>query len=152
MNTLKKILSPLLVVALLAIGAGQLLEHKHEVLPKASAQNVSTESYAGHNESTKCCSVAVGATTAVIFTAVSGKALIVKAIPSVTLSAAGILSFQDGSGGATLFQMYLAANTPSSPISEASLRGGFKTTAGNALYAVCNAAGTCTISAVVQQQ
>jgi len=81
----------------------------------------------------------------VVMTAVSGTQLVVKGM-LVTSNTATTLQFYDGSGTDTpLYKLYLAANTPQQ-ITESVLGAGFKTSSGNALYAVAGAGESATVT------
>lgn len=95
-------------------------------------------------EQVSTVSTSISSTTAVV-AAVSGKRLCVKSM-ILRSSSAGVVVFQDGSGGTTLANIYLAQDS-TLVIDEHVLGEGFKTTSGNGLYAVLSGA---TLTAVVR--
>lgn len=95
-------------------------------------------------ESVSTISASISSSAAVA-AAVSGKRLCVRSM-ILRSSAAGVVEFQDGEGGTTLANIYLAQDT-TLVIDEHVLGEGFKTTAGNGLYAELSGA---TLTAVVR--
>jgi hypothetical protein len=116
---MKKILAPLfaaLLVVLALLSAST---------PRAFAETRRDEVITSSTD-------AVGSIASII-TAVSGKKIVVKSM-ILASSSAGVLSFRDGASGNWLASVYLAANTTYT-FDDKVLGDGFKTTAGNALYA-----------------
>lgn len=95
------------------------------------------DTWSGHNEAVATFSGSINTTTAVI-AAVSGKKINVRAI-TMRSSSAGVVVFQDGSGGTTIGNFYLEADVPYT-IYENALGPGMKTSTGNGLYAVLSGA------------
>lgn len=77
--------------------------------------------------------------TAAVVPAVSGKRIVVRSCVLAS-SGAGVVVFQDGSGGSTLANIYLAANTNLVLDEQFFGAGGITTTRGNGLYAVLSGA------------
>lgn len=102
------------------------------------------DTWSGHDERVATFSGSINTSTAVV-AAVTGKRINVRAI-TFRSSGAGVVAFQDGSGGTTIGNFYLAANTPVT-IYENQFGPGLKTTSGNGLYATLAGA---TLTAVVR--
>jgi hypothetical protein len=146
---MKKIFS--LVIAVAALAA-VVIPVSRFVAPSEVYAQSGSDTAAGKNEKILTASTSVNTTTQLFAAqkmgsqsgAASAK-IVVKSI-LVNASVATILTFQDGSGGTTLYNMYCPANTPQQ-IPEHLLGQGFATSVGNGLYAVSSAgASTVTIS------
>jgi hypothetical protein len=126
-----------------AVALGVLLAPTHP----ADAQSVgigTSDTWSGHDDRTATCSKSISSTASVV-AAVTGRRINVRAI-TMSSSGAGVVVFQDGSGGTTIGNFYLAANTPVT-IYENAFGAGMKTTSGNGLFAVLSGA---TLTAVVR--
>lgn len=144
MQTLRKLLAPVLLVAIVAAGLGVAASSGGA---KAHAQ----DTWSGHNEDVTTSTIPVTASaTAAIITAVTSKRLVVKALV-LHSSAAGLFSFHDGSSGTNLGSFYLEANKPF-VVPESNLGVGMKTTSGTALHASGTASANLTITGRIQKQ
>lgn len=128
MNTIKKFLTPLvLLIALLAIGGGAVLAQSRDAFGRLLG-------YHDHRESVRTFAGPLSANTAQVFTGVEGKRLVVKSL-CLSSSAAGVVTFQDGSGGPAIAHLGLEANKPLE-VPDDVLGFGIRATAGNGIYAV----------------
>lgn len=110
----------------------------------AQAGNGSGDTWSGHDERVATISALCSNSTALV-SAITNKKVNIRAI-TISSDTAGVIAFQDGSGGTTIAQVYVAANTPIT-IYEGAFGPGVKTTKGNGLYLQLSSA---TITAFVR--
>jgi hypothetical protein len=115
----------------------------------ASPVNAQTiDTWSGHDDRIVTVDAVTITTTTQLLAATTGKKVIVKSI-DFNSSIAGAVKLQDGSGGATIGEFYLAANTPRQ-IPEGNLGNGCKTTSGNGLFAI--GPSTAALTATIRYQ
>lgn len=138
-----------LLAVLIALAAGIVITNELRPIARAIVQDASAQdTWSGHNEQAVCSQPAVGTTTAVVFTAVAGKKMNVRSL-IFRVSAAGTVSFMDGTTNTVLYQVYAPQNTDVT-LDERLLRGGFITTSGNGVNALCDAAATLVCSGTIR--
>ncbi len=147
MNRINKILAVLALV-----GAAIVFGHRQDVaLAQSSGSGIAVDTWTGRDDSVSTFRGSVGTTAAAVVTAVSGKIINVRAIQSMTLTSAGVLSFTDGSGGTVLGQYYLEANKPYQ-IDESLMGKGLTTTSGTGLFVVADVAATLILTHRIQKK
>lgn len=91
------------------------------------------DTWSHHDDRLATISASISSTAAVV-AGVTNKQVNVRAM-TLRSDTAGVVTFQDGSGGTTIGQVYLEANKPYT-IYEGALGKGLTTSTGNGLYAV----------------
>jgi hypothetical protein len=116
--------------------------------PAAPVHAQTIDTWSGHDERIACVDAVTITSTTQLIAATTGKKVIIKAI-DLSSSIAGAVKLQDGSGGTTIGEFYLAANTPRQ-IPEGQLGTACKTTSGNALFAI--GPSTAALTATIRYQ
>lgn len=101
------------------------------------------------NDTVACNTVTLNAASALVVTASSGNRIIIKALKCAS-STADTVTFQDGTGGVAIGQVYLAANTPTELAPEFWAPLGCRTTSGNGIFAI--GTGTLSVQLVIGYQ
>ena len=113
--------------------------------PEARAQGRANSSVRSFSGSISVSNAAIASTVG------SGEALVIRAL-TASASSAGVLVITDGSGGAALARVYLAANTPTKLTPEDLGAAGIRCSRGTTPYANAISGATLTLTMAVDRE